>query len=182
MDFRRVLTALIESFNREGIRYAALGGFAVSALGVQRSTADLDFLAHKDDLAKVGEVMTALGYRKVHVDQNVSHYQAEDRAWGCVDFIHAFRPLSVAMLTRAKPLPVLEGSFVLRVLEPEDLIGFKIQGMANNPLRESFDLSDIHALVRIHASGLDWARVKQYCEAFEMTPLYEDLERKFRCR
>lgn len=51
VNFERVLEALLAEFDRRRIRYAAIGGFALGVLGYPRTTIDLDFLVHKDDLA-----------------------------------------------------------------------------------------------------------------------------------
>jgi hypothetical protein len=50
---------------------------------------DLDFLVHGDDLKKLDELLTTLGYRQVFRTENVSQYGHDDDAWGSIDVIHA---------------------------------------------------------------------------------------------
>ena len=45
-----ILNLIIERFNEEQVCYVLIGGFAMGALGIFRSTIDLDFLVHCDDL------------------------------------------------------------------------------------------------------------------------------------
>ena len=75
MNFERVLEALLAEFDRRRIRYAAIGGFALGVLGYPRTTIDLDFLVHKDDLSKVHDLLTDLGYQRVVHTENVSQYR-----------------------------------------------------------------------------------------------------------
>jgi len=46
------------------------------------------------------------------------------------------------MLTRARTV-ACSGIGSIRVLEPEDIIGLKVQAIANNPMRRSHDLFEV---------------------------------------
>jgi hypothetical protein len=166
VDFERVLKALLAEFDRCEIRYAAIGGFALGVLGHARATLDLDFLIHRDDLDKLHERMTALGYERIMQTENVSHYRHRDKAWGAVDFIHAFRKSSLAMLARAKSYAVFSGKQTIKSAEPEDVIGLKVQALTNDPNRKPQELADIEALMRLYGSKLDWKRIQEYYDIF----------------
>lgn len=178
MDFERVLGTLLDGFESRGIRCALMGGFAMGALGVPRATLDVDFLVHQDDLPKLGELMMSLGYRKHYGSENVSQYEHPDDRWGAVDFIHAFREISLGMLQRARLLPAFSGKRTLRVLEPEDVIGLKVQALANNPKRLSRETADIEALLRAHRGKLDTARLEEYFQLFGLSPLLASLRER----
>ena len=168
MDFKQVLPALLEALKQKRIRYAALGGFALGVLKVPRTTQDLDFLVHRDDLPLLDEVMHRLGYRLAGRTENASRYIHGDSAWGAVDALHAFRTFSLAMLERAQSHPVFDGTVSVNVLQSEDVIGFKVQAMANNPMRVTQDLGDIETLMAYYGHRLDWARIQEYFDLFEM--------------
>lgn len=168
MDFQQVLPALLEAFRQQPIRYAALGGFALGVLKVPRTTQDLDFLVHRDDLDSLDQVMSRLGYHLVGRTENASRYLHGDSGWGAVDALHAFRTFSLAMLERAQSYPVFDGTVTVKVLQPEDVIGFKVQGMANNPMRVTQDLVDIETLMAYYRHKLDWARIQEYFDLFEL--------------
>ena len=176
MDFERVLRALLEGFEREHIRYAALGGFALGALKVPRTTHDLDFLVHRDDLMRLDTMLGALGYQQRAKTENVMHYTHADPAWGAIDFLLAFRQFSLAMLQRAQGLPIFGGSLTVKVLQPEDVIGFKVQAMANNPLRARKELVDIESLMAYYGKKLDWHRIQEYFDLFELSHEVKRLE------
>ncbi len=167
MDFERVLRALLELFEREKIRYGVLGGFALGALGVARTTMDIDFLIHRDDLERLNNLLSELGYRLWVRTENVSHYRHLDPAWGALDFLHAFRQYSLEILERTRTQPVFGGTLHIKVLQPEDVIGFKIQAIANNPLRAAREALDIESLMSHHRNKLDWDRIQEFYELFE---------------
>ena len=168
MNFEVVVKALLERFERERIRYAVIGGFAVGALGIPRTTMDLDLLVHREDLSLLDRVMKELGYRCSGRTENVSLFIHANAAWGRIDCLHAFRSYSVSMLTRAQTRPVLGGTHQLRILQVEDLIGLKVQGLANNPLRRAKEQLDIEALMSLHGTSLDWQRIQEYYDLFEL--------------
>ena len=93
MDFVWILHFIIAEFNNEKIRYALIGGFAMGAWGIMRSTMVLDFLVNQGDVGKIEDIMDNHGYN------------------GQVDFIHAFRKISLSMLKRAVEVPVFEGKY-----------------------------------------------------------------------
>lgn len=179
MDFQRVLDELLERFSRENIRWALAGGFAMGALGAPRATADIDFLVHRDDMARVHAMLERLGYRRIHHSENVSQYDHPEGTWGSLDFIHAFRPIALEMLTAAAEIPAFSGRRKLRVLRAEDVIGLKIQALANDPARRTRELADIEALLEANQGKIEWPRVQKYCDLFESGDLYSDLRRRF---
>ena len=167
MDFERVLTVLLEQFEHQQIRYAAIGGFALGLLGCPRATMDVDFLVHRDDLEKLHGSLTRLGYQHDVASENVSQYSHPTRPMGSIDVIHAFRPYALDMLERARTIPFQDvGS--IRVLQPEDIIGFKVQAFVNNPARRTKETIDIEALASRYGAQLDWNRVQRYYDLFEL--------------
>jgi hypothetical protein len=175
-DLERLLSGLCADFDRRGVRYALVGGFALGAHGAPRATRDLDFLVRAEDMGGVHELLTALGYERVHHTESVSQY-AGPGPWGSLDFIHAFRPLSLEMLGRAQALKA--GSVLVRVVSPEDLIGLKVQAVANDPTRRHHDLADIEALLDARPD-LDWPSIKAYFDLFSLGAEYLELEKRFR--
>ena len=179
MDFEIVLKTLISQFSHLKIRCAVIGGFALGVLGVPRQTMDLDFLVHRDDLEKLDKVMSALGYARVFYSENVSQYRHPDAAWGSVDFIHAFRRISLAMLDRAKDHPALGGRESLRIAQPEDVIGLKVQAMCNDPSRRAQEQSDIERLMARYGQGLDWERIEEFYNVFGLAKEAKSLRERF---
>lgn len=177
MDFKLVLEKLLTAFKDQNIRYALMGGFAMGLWGGSRSTVDLDFLVHRDDMERVNSIMVALGYDCNYRTENVSQYSSPLKIFGGIDFMHAFREASIEMLQRAVEKNILNSTFKIRTLVPEDIIGLKLQAIYNNPKREKIDMSDIEILISTNKDRLDWKLIKKYCEIFEMEDLYEKLRK-----
>ncbi len=171
MDFKLVLGRLLGEFEARRIRYALMGGFALGLWGVPRATVDMDFLAAREDMGHVHEILSAMGYDRAHHSENVSQYTSPLAIFGEIDFVHAFRRVSLGMLSRAVSKPVFQGEHTIKVLVPEDIIGLKVQAMANNPSRKAGDLADIDSLMALHGRHLDWARVEAYFRVFQMEEL-----------
>lgn len=178
MDFRTVLENLLQRFKKSKVRYALMGGFAMGAWGVPRATVDLDFLVHKDDVEKVHRIMTHLGYDCRYKTENVSQYLSPLNIFGEVDFLHAFREVSLRMLQRAEERDILDG-ITVKVLEPEDLIGFKLQAIANDESRRNIHLADIESLIEKFKDRLDWSLIEDYFKLFAFEGLLRELKGKY---
>ena len=166
MDFEGVLIALLDAFQRNGIEYALIGGFALGALGVPRATGDLDFLlpgARSDDADRI---VRQLGYEALYRSENVANYTSREPRLGRVDFVFARRPYSQAMLARATSHRML-GTVTAKVIQAEDLIGLKVQSSSNDPERLLLDLADIDRLIAVTGPALDLDRVREYFRLFE---------------
>jgi hypothetical protein len=122
MDFEKVLEILTKEFTNAKIRYALIGGFALGAWGILRSTMDLDFLADSRDLEKIEKILNQYDYKCIYKTENVSQYVSDIKLFGAIDFLHAFRKISLAMIKRSKDLPVFDGKLNIRVVIPEDLL------------------------------------------------------------
>jgi Uncharacterised nucleotidyltransferase len=179
MDFKRVTEKLLASFKDRYIRYALIGGFAVGLWGAARGTVDMDFIVLREDLEALDEIMSSLGYELRYRSENISQFIASDALFGEIDFLHAFREPSLRMLGHAVEKSIFGGEFAIRVLRPEDLIGLKVQAMANNAERETADLSDIEALMRLYGTVLDWGLLKEYFALFEREELFYRLNGKY---
>lgn len=179
MDFKLVLERLLTGFQEKDIRYALLGGMALGAWGVPRGTVDIDFLVHFDDMSKADALMQSLGYECRYRTENVSQYMSPLQVFGEVDFLHAFRTPSLSMIQRAEDRKIFDGTVSVKVLKIEDLIGFKVQAMANNQSRIDRDMVDIESLLALHASTVDWTVIEAYFTLFALGSLCMELRRKY---
>lgn len=181
VDFELVLKRVLAEFDRDQIRCAVIGGFALGVLGVPRQTMDLDFLVHRDDLTKLDIKLASLGYERVFHTENVSQYRHRDGAWGSLDFIHAFRQISLAMLQRAKSYPVFGATQNVKAVDAEDLIGLKVQAMCNDSTRTAQERADIERLMTHYGKRLEWERIEEYYELFGLGEEAKRLRERFGC-
>ena len=176
MDFKLVLEKLLTAFKEQNISYALMGGFAMGLWGGSRSTVDMDFLVHKDDMEKVHKILTDMGYECHHSTENVSQYTSPLKIFGGIDFIHAFREASVEMLQRAVEKDIFSSKLKIKTLIPEDIIGLKLQSVYNNPSREMVDMADIELLVSVNKKKLNWTLLERYCRIFNMEDVCKKLK------
>ncbi|GFO68312.1 hypothetical protein GMLC_18910 [Geomonas limicola] len=179
MDFKATVRKLVAAFEREGIDYGLIGGFALGLWGVHRGSVDLDFLVRREDLHTIDAVMSELGYELRHRSENVSQFLSPHLVFGKLAFLHAFRKASLKMLERVEHKVLFGNGITLAVLQPEDLIGLKLQALVNDPRREPVDRNDIEMLMAVRDRSMNWEIVREYFEIFEMLELFNELERKY---
>ena len=54
---------ILAAFEKENVRYALAGGFAVALYGHVRATRDMDYLCHPDDCGRASTILSHLGYK-----------------------------------------------------------------------------------------------------------------------
>lgn len=172
MDVRGALEAVTSALSRAGIEHALIGALAMGAHGAGRSTQDLDLLADGERGADVERILRSLGYTPILQTADVGNYVSEDPAKGRVDFIFARRPAARAILQRSRSFRAL--GVELRVVEPEDLIGLKVQSSSNNPRRVRQYMADIQRLLEL-VPGLDLTRVREYFRLFDRESELDEL-------
>ena len=179
MDFVKVTSSLLRDFSKENVHYAVIGGFALGFWGVTRATIDMDFLLLLDDAEKADAILGNHHYQQTFSSENVARYQSSDADFGTIDIIFAFRQISKTMLDRAVEVELGDDLKIVS-LQPEDLIGLKVQAIANDSARRDRDLSDINALLsaRITAGEeVDWQLLKEYFDLFAFNDLFEEIKR-----
>jgi len=170
MRLAHVIEILMQRFRDEGIDFALSGGLALSTMAVVRFTNDIDFIVYERDKTAVDRIMTDVGYEKqtFSTDEIVS-YWSPLKAFGQVDFLLARRKYTRAMLQNAASRPLFGGQFQVNTVRPEDLIGLKVQAIANDPEnRLLIDKPDIQRLLKLHCQKMDMELVREYFRVFDM--------------
>jgi hypothetical protein len=155
-----------------GARFALIGGLALASYKVIRATQDVDLLMEAEKADDVDALLAKLGYRCLHRSADAANYVRDDER---VDLIYARRPIAQRLLAEAAELETALGN--LRVVSPEGLIGFKLQGLVNDP-RRTQDLEDIRALLRANHDRLDMEEIRGYFHLFERETLLDELLRE----
>jgi hypothetical protein len=168
MDFIAVLEFLMPLFEKEKIDFAFIGGFALQKAGVERATRDIDFMILTRDAAKLKPAFMSRGYEVVADNENVLCFVGKSQALGRIDFLLAHRPHALKILARAKTEDGLLGKYRYKVALPEDIIGLKVQAIANSAHRREKDLPDIKAILRVRKGTLDMELVRDYFDLFGM--------------
>ena len=78
-------------------------------------------------------------------------------------------------MRRASEKPLFKGKYQVKTLRVEDLIGLKIQAIANDPEnRFMVDAPDIQRLLLMHHENIDLELVKEYFEIFNKGDLLDE--------
>jgi len=180
MEFILVFRFLIESFHAEKIDFALIGGFALQAVGITRTTRDIDLLILSENSERIKHIMFEYGYELIHESEDVLNFCSEKKELGRVDFLLAHRKYALAMLKRAEEKEVLGGKFKIKVLKIEDQIGLKVQSLSNDSRRLHQDMADIELLLRSNYSRLDVTLLREYFRLFdkekELDNIIKDIE------
>ena len=181
MDFLEVSSTLLRDFSKEDVHYAVIGGFALGFWGVTRATVDMDFLLLQEDAEKAEVILTRCGYTAVYKTENVASYQSPNSKFGSIDIIYAFREISRNMLKRSVCIEFGPDLFV-RSLVPEDIIGLKVQAIANDDSRFNQDFADIQALLAAKSEAgteIDWEILSEYFILFNREDLLQGLKETY---
>jgi hypothetical protein len=157
------------ALQRVGTPYALIGGLALASHHVIRATQDIDLLTDIEKADEIEAELIRLGYHRLHRSADAGNYARGDER---VDLLYAHRPIARRLLAGAAELKTSLGD--LRVISTEGLIGFKLQGLVNDP-RRTQDLEDIRALLKANRAALDLTEVREYFHLFNRDSLLDEL-------
>ncbi len=167
MDFDLVFKNILESFQKEKINFAIIGGFALQAVGMtSRVTQDIDMLVLINDKDKVKRIMLSQGFELRHESKDVMNFFGIVPILGRVDFIIAHRQYARDMLEKTFEKEILNGKFKIKVITIEDQIGFKVQSSTNDQERYERDMIDIKWLLKSNYPNLNIDLIREYFRIF----------------
>jgi hypothetical protein len=165
----RQIEEVIVTFDRIRVPFALIGGLALASHKVVRATQDVDLLVDADKADEIDVELMKLGYHCIHKSTEAANYLRHDER---LDLLYATRPIARRLLAGAREV---ESSFgKIRVVNSEGLIGFKLQGLVNNP-RRTQDLEDIRALLRANRDTLNMTEVREYFRLFDRESQLDEL-------
>lgn len=165
INLRKTLQHAHSVLEKSGVSHALIGGFAMAIYGHHRTTVDIDLLAEGSKKELIKKALLSEGFILIHESEEVLQFSG----LGYLDVLLANRPLSQKMLDQAKKNPELG----VYVVQPEDIIGLKIQAYKNDPSREMQDKADIQRLLKF--PKIDLQLVKKYADLFQEWPAIEKL-------
>jgi len=174
MQFAEVLRTFTEFFDREGIRYALVGGLAVNAWGRARPTKDADFAVEQSNQQPVVAFAESIGYDTAHVGIGFSNHIHPDPAMGRVDFMY-LDPVTADKIFAAVSTKTVIGGGEAPVASPEHLAMMKALAMKNFPHRALFEGEDVRVLLNV--PGVDKAAVRDYFGRHGLLELFDAIEK-----
>lgn len=175
MDFHHALDDLSAFLDAHGIRWALIGGVALAAYGLARTTLDLDLVVDADAQDAVIAHLETSGYETLHRSAGYSNHLHPDPRRGRIDFVYVRGATREALFAAAEERPGLRGRKI-PVPRPEHLAAMKILAMHNDPARRLQDLADLRHLAAL--PGVDREEIRRYFERYDLLDAYEELARE----
>ena len=146
MDFAGELAATASELERLGARWAVIGGVALAALGMPRTTLDLDLACDADAQDGVVAFLESRGFATLHRSPGYSnHLHAEPRR-GRIDVVYVRAETADQLFAGCRQLAGPAG-LSMPVPRPEHLAAMKVLAMRNDPSRTFQELADIRFLL-----------------------------------
>ncbi len=174
MQFDEVLKTFTEFFEREGMRYAIIGGLAMRAWGSERFTNDADFVIARDNRARAIEFAQSLGYETIYVSEGYSNHLHPNDDWGRVDLMYVDSGTAEKLFSSS--VPRLLAGRVLPVAAPGHLASMKALAVKNAPRRATFEIADIAYLLSL--PDVDRTAVREYFRRHGLLDLLDAIERQ----
>lgn len=172
MDFGAVLERIAGFLEPRGARWAVVGGVGLAALGVARTTLDLDLAVESAVQERLVSFMELLGYETLHRSSGYSNHLHVDPSLGRVDFVYLDAATADRLFAgcheEAGP-----GGRTLLVPRPEHLAAMKVVAMKNDPARAFQELADIRALLAL--PGVDRGEVRGYFARHGLAERFDEL-------
>lgn len=176
MDFKKVFKTIFTELNNNKIRYALIGGIALGLLGSDRVTKDIDILVDNKDKEKIKNILNKNFYNLFYESENVLQFVSDLKIFGEFDIIIAKNKYTKNMLKRAKIIQI-NNSIKLYLLQPEDIIGLKLQAIKNAPERYNKDIEDIIFIKKNYR--LDENIILEYCEVLNMDKICKNIFKEY---
>lgn len=178
MRYATVFDAIHAAFEKAGINYLLIGGFAINAYQFARQTNDIDFLICADDFKKLDPCLSGVGFEKKQVAELYAWYEGIDFPFD-VDVLFVDKKTLELMEQEGKHVKIAGHSFTVPSLT--HLIAMKLHAIKNNPgKRKDKDLKDILELVQIHGLDVTSREFETDCRKFGPEGIYEEIIKKIK--
>ncbi len=172
MDFAAALETVSRFLDGKELRYAVIGGVALAAYGLPRTTLDLDFVV--DGEAQEALVLSwSLSASRLPPLSRLLEHLHPDPAWGRLDFAYvrgdqpeALRGLPRAAWPRGQDDPGPEAGAPRR----DEILAFR-----NDPARTFQDMADIRFLLTL--PGVDRAEIRGSFKRHGLEERFHEIER-----
>lgn len=168
------MLGLVAGFFAEHDRpWALIGGLAMVAYGLGRTTLDVDVLVSFSDQGRFVAFLESLGYETSHCSRGFSNHRHADQVLGCVDAVYIsgeteqriFAALRQVAGPGGRPIPVPQ---------PEHLAAMKIFSIRNEPRRVGRELDDVRFLLCL--DGVDADQILGAFRRYGLEDLIEQIQ------
>jgi hypothetical protein len=173
VDFSRVITSVTSFMVDQGHPYALIGGLAMAAYGMVRTTLDVDLVTTTEAQEGLVEFLESMGFDTVYRSSGYSNHHHSDSALGGVDVVYVQGTTGQELFSAVRTVAGPDETSV-PVLSAEHLAAMKIFAIKNDPTRTFAELEDIRFLLTL--PGVDRNEIRGYFEKHGLGNLYAELE------
>lgn len=173
MDFAAVLRSVRSLLEEHGYRYALIGGLAMAAYGLPRTTLDLDLVVDAAAQDALVRGLEELGYETLHRSAGYSNHAHDDPAMGRVDLVYVRDETAEKLFAARREVPGPAGR-TIAIPSPEHLAAMKVLAMKNDPARTFQELGDIRHLIAV--AGADREEIRRQFARHGLENRYRELE------
>lgn len=155
-----------------GLRYAVIGGMALAAYGLPRTTVDLDFVVDASAREPLASFLESLGFETLHTSPGYSNHRHPDPAKGRLDFVYVRGETAGQLFASLRYLPGPRGQEI-PVPKPEHLAAMKVLALKNDPSRTFQEMSDIRFLLAL--PGVNRGEIQTYFERQGLEDRFHEL-------
>jgi predicted nucleotidyltransferase len=167
-----VFDLIADLAQKAGVRLILIGGFAVNAYGVARTTQDVDFLIRDEDYSAFHEAFEKQGFHEVFRNNLFARFEHSTRSEMPVDILFLDDATFDSVWKGGKTVSLHGCSFATPSLD--HLIALKLHAVKQGGERREWkDLDDILNLVS--ENKFDDAKLKKLCLKFGPPGVYEML-------
>lgn len=174
MDFGAVLRRVAAFMDERGFRFALIGGVALAAYGLARTTLDLDLVVERRAQEELIAFLESLGFATLHRSTGYSNHLHPDPSWGRLDCVYVGGSTSEALFAACQ-IQAAPGDLQVPLPKPEHLAALKVVAMKNDPGRTFQEMADIRFLLQL--PRVDRREVKAYFERHGLRERFDDLEK-----
>lgn len=174
MNFEHVYKVVSAFLDERKSLYAVIGGVALVAYGLPRTTLDLDLVVEALTQDTLIRFLESQGYETLHRSSGYSNHRHPDPFWGNLDFVYIRSETSERLFAACKTR-IGPGGIPIPVPTPEHLAAMKLLAMKNDPARELQDMADIRFLLNL--PGVDQIQIRDYFDRQGMRDHYDDIKK-----
>jgi len=172
MDFTAVLADVARYLDGRDRPWALVGGVGLAALGIARTTLDLDLVVEADVQGELVGWLEREGYETLHRSAGYSNHLHTDPRRGRVDVVYVDAATALQLFPDCREVDG-PGGLRVRVPRPEHLAAMKVTAMKSDPARRFQDLADIRALALL--PGVDRQEIRRAFSRNALEALWDEL-------
>jgi hypothetical protein len=137
VDFAAELSRVATVLEQHGRRWGVIGGVALAALGMPRTTLDLDLVVDAEAQPELIAWLEGEGFATLHLSTGYSNHLHPEPRRGRIDLVYVAGDTAARLFAGLRQLPG-PGGATMPVARPEHLAAMKVLAMKNDPTRRSW--------------------------------------------